>query len=123
MILTALWLALLARPLIPDRCTLIAKANIQAFIGEPVANPSKADPDKDDDTGGTITTGTFMGTTKAVFVTVVEFKSAAEATKKITAQFITGKNDGSTVESEPGLGDRAWFGKSGWDRPRRRRWH
>ena len=112
MILTPLWLALLARPIIPDPCTLIAKADIQTFIGEPVATTAKADPEKDDDTGGTITTCTFMGKTKAVFVTVVEFKSAAEATKKITAQFITDKNEGSTVESEPGLGDRAWFGRS-----------
>lgn len=112
MIPTAAWLALLARLIIPDPCTLIAKADVQALIGEPIANTAKQDPEKDDDTGGTITTCTFMGKTKAAFVTVVEFTSAAVATKKITAQFITDKNEGSTVESEPGLGDRAWFGKS-----------
>jgi hypothetical protein len=48
-----------------------------------------------------------------LFVSVVEFKSPAEAARKITAQFIKDRDEGSTVETEPGLGDRAFFGRSG----------
>ena len=112
MIPTALWFSLLARPLAPDPCTLVAKADVQALIGQPIANPAKENPEKDEATGGTITTCTFMGKAKMLFVSVIEFKSAAEATKKITARFITDRNEGSTVESEPGLGDRAWYGQA-----------
>ncbi len=106
------WLPLLAATPIPDPCALITKAEAQVLIGEPVTSTSKEPAEPDEDTGGIQTSCTFMGKTGALIIAVLEFKSAAEATKKITVEFLKKQDEEAapTVAPEPGLGDRAFFG-------------
>ena len=106
------WLTLLAAAPIPDPCAMITKTEAQVLIGEPVTGTSKEPAEPDEDTGGIQTSCTFMGKTKALIVAVLEFKSAAEATKKITVEFLKSqdKEAAPTIVPEPGLGDRAFFG-------------
>lgn len=106
------WLTLLAATPVPDPCAMITKAEAQVLIGESVTSTSKEPAEPDEDTGGIQTSCTFMGKTNALIIAVLEFKSAAEATKKITVEFLKKQDEEAApnVVSEPGLGDRAFFG-------------
>ena len=64
------------------------------------------------------TTCTFMGKTKALVISLTEFKSAAAAAKKVTAEYLAkqdnGDDDGppAKIEPEGGLGDKAFYRRS-----------
>ncbi|MFN0179057.1 MAG: hypothetical protein ACKVZ0_09670 [Gemmatimonadales bacterium] len=105
------WLTLLAASPVPDPCAMITKSEAQVLIGEPVASTSKEPPEPDEDTGAIQTSCTFMGKTKALVIAVLEFKSAAEATKAITAEFLKSQDEEAApnIVDESGLGDRAYF--------------
>ena len=106
------WLTLLAATPVPDPCAMITKAEAQVLIGEPVTSTSKEPAEPDEDTGAIQTSCTFMGKTSALIIAVLEFKSAAEATKTITVEYLKKQDEEAapTVVPEPGLGDRAFFG-------------
>jgi hypothetical protein len=84
-------LSLLAPRLIPDPCALISKADVQAFIGEPVANMAKEDPEPK---------------TRMLFGRVQVGRRGDQEDHGAVSQ---DRDEDSTVESEPGLGDRAFI--------------
>ncbi len=106
------WFSFVAVPPIPDPCKLVSRVEAQGFLSEAIADTVREEPEPDEDSGGVITTCGYLAKTVHFYVTVVEFKSPAEAAGKVTIQFFKARKAAPTVEPEPGLGDRALFGYS-----------
>ena len=98
-----------------DPCALLTKGDAAALLGQPVAAVVPAGPQRDEDSGGQLTYCTYRGASLAVVVSVVDFKSEAEARKQLDANLVRERMDAedAKVTEEPGLGERAFFGASG----------
>ena len=105
-------------PTLPSACSIMTKAEAQAYLGSAVSRVIPEEPEPDEETGALHTTCTFMGAGRVLMISLAEFKSADAAQKKMTAEYLKaqgpGEEDGPppTVEMESGLGDRAYYGQS-----------
>ena len=117
-VLLPLTLALLGAPTLPSACTLMTKAEAQAYLTGPIAQVVPEEPAPDEDTGSVHTSCTFMARGLALVIAVDEFPSANAARKTMTAEYLKSQKGGDedapppTVEPESGLGDQAFYGHS-----------
>ena len=106
-------------PTLPSACSVLTKAEAQAYLGAPISRVIPEEPEPDAEIGSIHTTCTFLGTGRALVISIDEFKSGDAAQKKMTAEYLKGQDtddDGGsapTIEPETGLGDRAFYGQSG----------
>ena len=105
-------------PTLPSACSVMTKAEAQAYLGSPVSRVMPEEPEPDAETGSIHTTCTFLGTGRALVISIDEFKSADAAQKKMTAEYLKSQDSDDegapppTIEPESGLGDRAYYGYS-----------
>lgn len=105
-------------PTLPSACSIMTKAEAQAYLGSAVSRVVPEEPEPDEETGALHTTCTFMGAGRVLMISLAEFKSADAAQKKMTAEYLKAQGPGAedgpppTVEMESGLGDRAYYGQS-----------
>jgi hypothetical protein len=96
----------------------MTKAEAQAYLGAPISRVMPEEPTSDEETGSIHTTCTFLGTGRALVISIDEFKSADAAQKKMTAEHLKAQDTDDeggpppAVEPESGLGDRAYYGQS-----------
>lgn len=92
-------------------CTLMDRATVIALPGPASMAGTPADPEPDEDTGGTVRYCTFRAGASAVIVSQVTFSSAAEARKATTRELVSSRmeGDGTRIAEEPGLGDKAFW--------------
>lgn len=92
-------------------CDLMDRATVVALLGQASAAGIPAGPERDDDTGGTLSYCTFRAGATAIIVSQVTFSSAAEAGKATTQELVLSRmgGEGSKIVDEPGLGDRAYW--------------
>lgn len=97
-----------------DVCSLLTRAEAAEVLGQAVEQVVPAAPQRDEDSGGQLSFCTYRNAKAAVVVSVVEFRSAAEARKQLSQNLVQGRMDGdeSKVTEEPGLGERAYYGAS-----------
>jgi hypothetical protein len=111
-------LALLGAPALPSACSVMSRAEAQGYVGEPISQVIPEEPAPDEETGSLHTTCTYMGKARALVISIDEFKSADEAQKKMTAEYLKAQDTDDdeapppSIEPESGLGDRAYYGQS-----------
>lgn len=116
--LVPLALALLGAPVLPSACSVMTKAEAQAYLGSAVSRVIPEEPEPDEESGALLTTCTFMGAGRVLMISLAEFKSADAAQKKMTAEYLKAMGPHeedeppANVEPESGLGDRAYYGHS-----------
>ena len=96
-----------------DICSIVAKGDAASLLGQAVTGVNPGKPEKDDDTGATLTYCTYRAGNAALVVAVLEFSSPSEARSKTTKEMAAQRLEGTaTVVEEPGLGDRAYWAVS-----------
>lgn len=116
--LLQLALALLGAPTLPSACTVLSKAEAEAYLGTPISRVIPDEPAPDEDTGSIHTSCTFLAGSRALVIAIDEFPSAAAARKGMTADYMKSRDVGGegapkpTVEPEGDLGDQAFYGYS-----------
>jgi hypothetical protein len=92
-------------------CDLMDRATASALLGQASAPGMLAGPERDDDTGGTLSFCTFRAGTAGLILSQVTFSTAAEAGKATTQELVLSRMEGQEgkIVEEPGLGDRAYW--------------
>lgn len=90
----------------------LASAASAALLGQPVTQAKPAGPQRNEDSGGQLTDCTYRAGSSALIVSVVEFASAAEARKQLTANLVRGRLDAddAKVSEESGVGEKSYYG-------------
>lgn len=95
-----------------DTCSLVGKGEATSLLGQPVTKMTSGKPEKDEDTGVTLTYCSYSAGTIVLMVSVAEFSSPAEARKNTTREMAASRleleGDGK-ITDESGLGDRAYY--------------
>lgn len=110
--------ALHGAPALPSACAVLSKAEAQVYVGEPIARVMSEEPAPDAETGSIHTTCSFMGESRALVISIDEFKSADAARRTMTAEYLKAQDTGDDddgpqkIEPESGLGDQAFYGQS-----------
>jgi hypothetical protein len=97
-----------------DPCSFFTVADASALLKQPVVAANTIGPEKDEDSTGIVSTCFYRTANGAAMFTIVEFGSAAEAQKQMTAAYVNkqmGVDDAKTVP-EPGVGERAYWSVS-----------
>lgn len=97
-----------------DPCALISASDASALIGQSV-KAFPAGPEKDEDSPGQLSYCTYRSPaapTSALIVSVVEFRSDAEAKKYFTKNLVQSRMDdeAARVTEESGIGERSFYG-------------
>jgi hypothetical protein len=97
-----------------DPCGLLDRSDVASLLGQPVIAAVSAGPEQDEDSGGRLSYCTYRASTDAMVVSVVEFASAAEARKQLSANLVEERMDAddAKVSEEPGIGERCFWGSS-----------
>lgn len=97
-----------------DPCALLSASDASALVGQS-AKGVPAGPEKDEDSPGQMSYCTYRSSaapTKALIVSVVEFRSDAEAKTYLTKNLIQSRMDdeAAKVTEEGGIGERSFYG-------------
>ncbi len=97
-----------------DTCALLSQPDAAAALGQPVTRMTPAGPERDDDSGGQLSYCTYAGSKAAIVLSVVEFASAADARKQLSANLVKDRLDeeDAKVTEEPGIGEKCFWGVS-----------
>lgn len=97
-----------------DVCSLLSQNDAAAVLGQPVVQVTPAGPQRDEDSGGMLSTCTYRGASSAVVVSVVEFTSDVEARKQVTSNLVQERLEAEAdqVSKERGPGEKAYYGFS-----------
>lgn len=92
-------------------CELMDRATVIGLLGQATSAGTPAGPERDEDSGGTVSYCTFRAGAAALILSQVTFTSAAEAGKATTKELVASRmdGDGAKITDEPGLGDRAYW--------------
>ncbi|MEO8224742.1 MAG: hypothetical protein ABI661_08030 [Gammaproteobacteria bacterium] len=109
-----LGLFLSANALAADTCALLSRPDAAAVLGQPVTTVIPAGPERDDDSGGQLSYCTYAASKAAIVLSVVEFATAAEARKQLSANLVKERMDeeDAKVTEEPGIGEKSFWGVS-----------
>jgi len=111
-----LWQASTATAQTPSWCAGVDKTQVGALLGGTAPAPKQSGPQKDDDAGGVTTMCLFPAGQKVVMTMRIEFTSAAEAQKKVSADWLKKNVEAAaTYAEEKGIGDRAFWAVSSED--------
>lgn len=98
-----------------DPCSLLSAGDASALLGQSSVKGYPAGPEKDEDSPGQMSSCTYRSSVapaSALMVSVVEFRSDAEARKYLTKNLIQSRmdDDGAKVTEEGGIAERSFYG-------------
>ncbi|HQR19396.1 MAG TPA: hypothetical protein PLE54_17040 [Burkholderiaceae bacterium] len=107
--------ALLPAASAADPCALLSPAEAGQLLGQAAVKATPSGPEKDEDSGGQLTYCTYRAAAAsglAAVVSVVEFRSEAEARKQLTRNLVQGRMDDETakVSEEGNIGEKSMVG-------------
>jgi hypothetical protein len=112
LVLTAAGIGLANAPRSPTACEVVPVADATALVGPGKAAPMGEGPVPDEDTGAQRSSCVYQGAKLMLVVMVLEYPSAEAAGTSLSKEMVTDQleDESATVETESGLGDRAYWG-------------